>query len=76
MNSAGAPLRFLFLVFVIQRDADRVMGVVRLVDQVGDGELQLVRPQAPLLRARRQAVARAEEQQDVRGLADRQSRRP
>ena len=46
------------------------MSVVHLGNKVGDGQLQLVDPQPPFLRARRQTVARAKEQQDVGSLAD------
>ena len=46
------------------------MGVVDLVDEIGDRQLQLVRPQPAGLGRRRQAVLRAEIQQDVGGLAD------
>ena len=35
------------LVFVIKTAGDRVMCVVSLVDKIGDGQLQLVRPQPP-----------------------------
>ncbi len=46
------------------------MGVVDTHDEIGDGELQLMRPQPPRLVARREFQARAEEEQDFRGLRD------
>jgi hypothetical protein len=46
------------------------MGVVRLADEVGERELELVRPQAPCAGLRRKAMAFAEEEQDVRRLSD------
>ena len=50
--------------------ADRMMGVVDLDHEIGDGELQLVRPQPPRLVARRQVQLRPEIEQNVRGLRD------
>ena len=46
------------------------MGVMRFDDQVGERELELMRPQSPRLGLGREVVAFAEEQQDVRGLRD------
>ncbi|WZB77481.1 hypothetical protein WJ972_16635 [Achromobacter insuavis] len=44
------------------------MGIVRLGHHVGNGQLQLIDPQASRHRGGRQAVLFAEEQQDVGGL--------
>ena len=41
----GAPPRLRLLLSVIQADCDRVMHVVHLRDEIGDGELELVCPQ-------------------------------
>src|SRR5262245_54963586 len=46
------------------------MGVVNLFDKVRDRELQLMRPQPARLVLGRETMARAEIEQDVRGLAD------
>ena len=58
------------LLLVIEGAADRVMGVVRLDDQIGDGELDLVGPQLSGFRLRRQPEAFAEIEQDIGRLAD------
>ena len=47
-----------------------MMSVVRFVDEVGQRELELVRPQAPCFVLRREVVVLAEKQQDIRGLTD------
>ena len=49
-----------------------MVAVVHFDDQVGDGQLQLMRPQAARLVVRHQPQARPEKQQDVGGLADQQ----
>src|SRR3954469_26009738 len=46
------------------------MGVVNLFDKVCDRELQLVRPESARLVLGREAMAHAEIEEDVRGLAD------
>src|SRR5947207_2768578 len=46
------------------------MCVVRLVDDIGDRQLQLMRPQPPGFVARREAESPPEVKQDVRGLRD------
>src|SRR5882724_2316056 len=46
------------------------MGVVNLLDKVRDRELQLMRPESARLVLGREAMARAEIEEDVRGLAD------
>ena len=46
------------------------MAVVDMHDEIGDGELQLMRPQSSRLVARREVQARAEVKQDIRGLRD------
>ncbi len=66
-----AALRRLFLLLVVQAAADRVMRVVNLVDEVGDRQLELMRPEPAVVVVRRQPQPGAEIQQDVRGLADR-----
>ncbi len=43
---------------------------MHLGDEVGDGQLQLVSPQPPVLGGGRKVVARPQKQQDVGGLAD------
>src|SRR6185437_3088137 len=57
---AGAALRFGPLILVIEAAGDRMMGIMCLDHEVGDGELKLVRPEASGFAGRRQAVARAE----------------
>ncbi len=69
-KSAARRFASLALVLVVEPGRDRVVGVVDLDDEVGDRELQLVRPQPHGLVARREPMARAEKEQDVRGLAD------
>src|SRR5262245_32528861 len=49
------------------------MGVVNLLDKVRDRELQLVCPQPARLVLGREAMARAEIKEDVRGLTDQES---
>ena len=46
--------------------------IVDLGDKIRDGKLKLVRPEPPCLVCRRQAVVRAKEHKNVRGLADKQ----
>ena len=53
----SAAASFVLLILVIKARGDRVMGIVRLVDDVGDRQLQLMRPQPLDLIARREAVA-------------------
>ncbi len=66
----GALLRLAALVFVIEVDRDRVMGVVRLADEVGDRELELIDPEPHRLLARGEILARAQKEKNVGGLAD------
>src|SRR5712691_2880259 len=66
----GAALRGRALLFVIEPARDRMMGVVDVGDEIGDGELQLMRPQRAGFVARRKPKTRAEVEQDIRGLAD------
>jgi hypothetical protein len=47
-----------------------MMRIVDLAEEVGDRELELMRPQRSGRVARREAEPAAEEQQDVRRLAD------
>ncbi len=46
------------------------MGIVNLHDKIRDDELQLMHPQPPRLRLRRQTVPRSEIEQDIGGLPD------
>ena len=46
------------------------MAIVNFDDEIGERELQLMRPQPAGFRARREIVPLAEEQQDIGGLAD------
>ena len=56
--------RFRFLILVIESAANRMMRVVGLRDEIGDGELDLMDPK-PLRRvSRRKVVAVAELKQD------------
>src|SRR5262249_16125818 len=50
----------------------RVVGVVHLVDEIGDRQLQLVRPEPPGLAGRYQVVAWPEIVEDVGSLGDHQ----
>src|SRR5206468_2303738 len=68
----GAALRFGLLVLVVEGAPDRVMRIVHFDQPVGDGELELVRPETRRLALRREAVARGEPQEDVRRLCDHQ----
>src|SRR6185437_581308 len=68
----GPPPRFLLLVFVIQTGADRMVGVVNLDQKIGEGQLQLMRPEPAGLLLRGEPETRAQEQQDVGRLADHQ----
>ena len=62
--------RFRLLVLVIEIAAQRMMRVVGLPDEIGDGKLDLVDPK-PLRRVSgSEAVPVAEIQQDGGGLAD------
>src|SRR5690606_16658757 len=54
----------------VEAARDRVMRVVRLLDEVGDGELELVGPEPARLVRRGKAVPAAKIEEDVRGLAD------
>ncbi len=65
-----APLRFTALVLVVKPGRDRVVGIVNLDQQVGDRKLQLMRPQSSGITARRKAVTHAEEEKDIRRLAN------
>ncbi len=65
-----APLRLGALVLVVEARPHGVVRVVDLVDEVRDGELELVRPAPPLLVRGRQPEAGAEELQHVHRLRD------
>ncbi len=62
--------RLRLLVLVIKIAAQRMMRVVGLPDEIGDGELDLVDPKPLCLVSRSEAVAVAEIKQDCGGLAD------
>ena len=62
--------RLRLLVLVVEVAAERMVGVVRLDHDVGDGELDLVCPEAPDLALRREPVLVAEIEEDVGRLAD------
>ncbi|GAE50525.1 hypothetical protein XPU_2057 [Xanthomonas arboricola pv. pruni str. MAFF 311562] len=57
-----------FLVFVIQAGGDRMMAVVHLGHQVGDGQLQLQCLDALCVRVRHQLQLRSDDMQDRRNL--------
>src|SRR5260370_905494 len=65
-----APPRRRALLLEIKPARHRMMAVVNMGDEVGDGELQLMRPQLSGLVARRQIEARTEIEQNIRGLCD------
>ena len=69
----GASARFGLLVLVVEARRDRVVRVMRFVDNIGNRQLQLMRPQPPGLIARREAMAATQVEQDVRGLRDQHS---
>src|SRR6185436_12950712 len=54
------------LILVVLVQADRVMCVVHLRHEVGDRQLQLVRPEPPGFAFRREAMASAQKEQYVR----------
>src|SRR6202044_87346 len=58
------------LLLEIEPARHRMVGIVDMGDEVGYGELQLMRPQFARLVARRQIEPRAEIKQDIRGLRD------
>jgi len=58
------------LILVVLADADRMMRVVHLGEEVRDGQLHLMGPQQTTFIFGREAVTAAEKQQDVRGLRD------
>src|SRR5437660_11185684 len=66
----GAAARFLPLVLVIEGRGDRVMRIVGFIDDIGDRQLQLMRPEPSRLVARREPMTPPEIEEDVRGLRD------
>src|SRR5437773_1090824 len=64
----GAALRFGLLVLVVEGAPDRVMRIVHCDQPVGDGELELVRPDPGRLAFWNEVVARGEPQENVRCL--------
>src|SRR6266850_4183794 len=66
----GAALRLEFLVLVVEGAPDRVVRVVRFDKPVGDGELELVRPEPARFDLGNEPEARSEKEQDIRGLRD------
>lgn len=69
----GALFGGLALILVIQRRAERMMGVVNFQHEIGDRELQLMHPQPACFRLRRQTMPRSQIKQDVGGLPDHKS---
>src|SRR5205823_6351785 len=67
---SGTALRLPLLVLVVEPAADRMMGIMRLHDEIRDGQLQLMNPQASGFVLGREPVAIAEIPQNVCGLAD------
>jgi hypothetical protein len=67
LRAAGG---FLFLILIIEADADRVVHVMRFRREVRDGELDLMRPERGAFRFRREPQARTEIEEDRRDLAD------
>ena len=65
-----ALLRLAALVLVIEVDRDRVVGVVGLDHEVGDGELELIDPQPLFLLTWSQVLACAQKEKNIGGLAD------
>src|SRR5262249_28461172 len=68
----GAALGLRALLLVIEAAGYRVVGVVHLVDEIGDCQLQLMRPEPPGLAGRYQVVAWPEIVEDVGSLGDHQ----
>src|SRR5256885_1757447 len=64
------PPRLGALILVIQTRGDWVVRIVRLIDDIGDRQLQLMRPQPTGFVARREAESPAQIKQDVRSLRD------
>src|SRR5438552_16477804 len=60
-----APFGLALLFLVIEARRDWVMAVVRFPDEIGDRELNLMRPQSSCRCRRRQTMPLAEEQKDV-----------
>src|SRR6202040_2941689 len=58
----GSPPRGRALLLEIQPARDRMMGIVDLINEVGNGELQLMRPQATGFIARSKFQTRTEKQ--------------
>ena len=69
-NSSDAAQGLVLLVLVVEADRDRMVRVVRLRDEVGDGELDLMRPEPAGRILRRKAMPRPEIEQDRGRLAD------
>src|SRR5438477_11203643 len=67
----GAAARFLPLVLVIEGRGDRLMRIVGFVDDIGDRQLQLMRPEPARLVARREPVAPPETEEVIGGMLDR-----
>src|SRR5580704_10369386 len=66
----GALLGGRALILVVQGRPERMVGVVDLQHEIGDGQLQLVHPELWAFRLRRQPTATAEIKQDVGSLPD------
>src|SRR4051812_21826351 len=65
-----ASCRFLFLIFVIEGGRDRVMRIVGLQHEIGDRQLDLMRPKPAGFVLRREIVPAAEIEENRRGLPD------
>src|SRR5947208_9545224 len=66
----GAAPRFLPLVLVIEGRGDRVMRIVGFIDDIGDRQLQLMRPEPSRLVARREPMTPPKIEEDIGGLRD------
>ena len=69
-EGGGARLGFLPLVLEIKAGRDRVMGVVNLGHEIGDGELEPMGEQAPRLVLRRKLKLRPEIVKDIGDMGD------
>jgi hypothetical protein len=66
----AALRRFRLLVFVVPAAGDGMMGVVHLGHQIGEGQLQLMHPEAAGIGFGREPMPLAEEQENVSRLRD------
>src|ERR1700757_685755 len=68
----GAGAGFFALVLVIEPACNRMVGIVDLVDEIGDRQLQLMGPQPTRLIGWCQAVMSAEIEQNISSLPNQQ----